>query len=121
MSLSESSGCEASAADSLVQEQPSAIPGAFCQADGAVTSYSKNARTSGQRKTSSEETGTVRSFSVFYLTATLNTHDSLYMYRRIYYTSVFFPLTFTKKSKLLFKYFKIFDKSYLKSIHLNVL
>ncbi|XP_068687495.1 serine/threonine-protein phosphatase 6 regulatory ankyrin repeat subunit B-like [Montipora foliosa] len=53
----ESSTCEASAADSLVEEQPIAIPGPFCQAQGAVISYRKNARTSGQRKTSSEEKG----------------------------------------------------------------
>ncbi|XP_068716945.1 uncharacterized protein [Montipora capricornis] len=50
-----SSTCEASAADSLVEEQPIAIPGPFCQAQGAVISYRKNARISGQRKTSSEE------------------------------------------------------------------
>ncbi|XP_068670168.1 uncharacterized protein [Montipora foliosa] len=53
----ESSTCEASAADSLVEEQPIAIPGPFCQAQGAVISYRKNGRTSGQRKTSSEEKG----------------------------------------------------------------
>ncbi|XP_068739602.1 uncharacterized protein [Montipora capricornis] len=53
----ESSSGEASAADSLVEVQPSAIPGALCQADGAVISYRKNARTSGQRRTSSEEIG----------------------------------------------------------------
>ncbi|XP_068717034.1 serine/threonine-protein phosphatase 6 regulatory ankyrin repeat subunit A-like [Montipora capricornis] len=52
-----SSTCEASAADSLVEEQPIAIPGPFCQAQGAVISYRKNARISGQRKTSSEEKG----------------------------------------------------------------
>ncbi|XP_068739630.1 uncharacterized protein [Montipora capricornis] len=66
----ESSTCEASAADSLAEQQFVAIPGVFCQADpttmqqhaiqeGAVTSYRKNARTSGQRRTlkSSEEEG----------------------------------------------------------------
>ncbi|XP_068751736.1 uncharacterized protein [Montipora capricornis] len=59
----ESSTCQASAAESSVEEQPSAIPGAFCQADattmqqlavqkGALTSYRKNAKKSSQGKTS---------------------------------------------------------------------
>ncbi|XP_068687496.1 ankyrin-2-like [Montipora foliosa] len=64
----ESSTSEASAAANLVEEQPCAIPGAFVQAapttmqqhviqEGAVISYRENARTSGQRKTSSEKKG----------------------------------------------------------------
>ncbi|XP_068739431.1 uncharacterized protein [Montipora capricornis] len=59
----ESSTCQASAAESSVEEQPSAIPGAFCQADtttmqqqavqkGALPSYRKNAKKSSQGKTS---------------------------------------------------------------------
>ncbi|XP_068670400.1 uncharacterized protein [Montipora foliosa] len=51
LEIQESSTSEASAADSLVEEQPSAIPAA------AVTSNRKNARTSGQKRTSSEEIG----------------------------------------------------------------
>ncbi|XP_068687498.1 uncharacterized protein [Montipora foliosa] len=64
----ESSTSEASAAANLVEEQPRAIPGAFVQTapttmqqhviqEGAVISYRENARTSGQRKTSSEKKG----------------------------------------------------------------
>ncbi|XP_068724841.1 protein mono-ADP-ribosyltransferase PARP14-like [Montipora capricornis] len=65
----ENSTSEASAAANLVEEQPSAIPGAFVQAapstmqqhviqeGAAVISYRENARTSGQRKTSSETKG----------------------------------------------------------------
>ncbi|XP_068688597.1 uncharacterized protein [Montipora foliosa] len=59
----ESSTCQASAAESSVEEQPSAIPGAFCQADAttmqqhavqksALPSYRKNAKKSSQGKTS---------------------------------------------------------------------
>ncbi|XP_068716989.1 ankyrin-1-like [Montipora capricornis] len=51
LEIQESSTSEASAADSLVEEQPSEIPGA------AVTSNRKNARTSGQKRTSSVEIG----------------------------------------------------------------
>ena len=130
VSLSESSTCEASAADSLAEQQSIAMQQGPLQVRRA-TLYRKSARMLGQRRTLtfSEEKGIDSSFSVLHLTATLNTLDSLYTYCRIFHSFVFHLLSrkkeakhwLTQQSRLLFRYSKKYIyKAILRSIHLNV-